>query len=197
MVGITLSSEQIRTAPADVRMWIEHEVVTSLGLQVRQTDYQTGLEDLTICSLDELLDIFSSIQNVVPAVHVLFELGRKGTSFAEGKLEAYRLPDIQHHVHLQNVGQVTACLELINRSLHRVRGTTDSMLCVVENGFCIVATETQENLLRLWQQLIGRADVATDSTKPASTGTPPLRETAFPNNIGRPAAFSVPRAQVD
>lgn len=197
MIGITLNSDQIRTAPAEVRLWIEHEVATSLGLQVRTTDYQTSLEDLTICTLDELFNIFSLIQNVVPAVHVLFELGRKGTSFADGKLEAYRLPDIQHHVHLQNVDQVTACLELINRSLHRVRGTTDSMLCVVENGFCIVPTETQENLLRLWQQLIGRADIATDSTKPVSTGTPPLRETAFPNNIGRPAAFSVPGAQVD
>ncbi|MFZ2156148.1 MAG: hypothetical protein WAV72_08525 [Bradyrhizobium sp.] len=33
MVGITLSSEQIRTAPAEVRRWIEREVMTSLGLQ--------------------------------------------------------------------------------------------------------------------------------------------------------------------
>ena len=31
MVGITLSSEQIRNAPAEVRRWIEREVLTSLG----------------------------------------------------------------------------------------------------------------------------------------------------------------------
>ncbi len=197
MIGITLSSEQIRTAPPEVRLWIEHEVATSLGLQVRATDYQTNLEGLTVCNLDELFNIFSLIQHSVPAVHVLFELGRKGASFADGKLEAYRLPDIQHHARLQNVGQVIACLELINRSLHRARGTADAMLCIVENGFCVVATETQENLLRLWQELIGRADIATDSTDTAPTGTPPLRETAFPNNIGRPAAFSAPGAQPD
>jgi len=33
MIGITLSSEQIRTAPAEVRRWIEREVMTSLGQQ--------------------------------------------------------------------------------------------------------------------------------------------------------------------
>lgn len=32
MIGITLSSEQIRTAPAEVRRWIGREVMTSLGL---------------------------------------------------------------------------------------------------------------------------------------------------------------------
>ena len=39
MIGITLSSEQVRTAPPEVRIWIEHQVAISLGLQVRATDY--------------------------------------------------------------------------------------------------------------------------------------------------------------
>ncbi len=38
MIGITLSSEQIRTAPAEVRRWIEREVMTSLGLQTAPAD---------------------------------------------------------------------------------------------------------------------------------------------------------------
>ena len=33
MIGITLSSDQIRTAPAEVRRWIAREVMMSLGLQ--------------------------------------------------------------------------------------------------------------------------------------------------------------------
>ncbi|SIO24394.1 hypothetical protein SAMN05443247_03091 [Bradyrhizobium erythrophlei] len=32
MIGITLTTDQIRTAPADVRQWIEHQVIASLGL---------------------------------------------------------------------------------------------------------------------------------------------------------------------
>jgi hypothetical protein len=32
MIGITLTTDQIRAAPADVRQWIEHQVIASLGL---------------------------------------------------------------------------------------------------------------------------------------------------------------------
>jgi hypothetical protein len=32
MVGITLSPEQIRAAPPEVRRWLEHELAVSLGL---------------------------------------------------------------------------------------------------------------------------------------------------------------------
>ncbi len=32
MIGITLTTDQIRNAPPDVRRWIEHEVIASLGL---------------------------------------------------------------------------------------------------------------------------------------------------------------------
>ena len=35
MIGITLTSEQIRTAPAEVRRWIERQVATSLGLHIQ------------------------------------------------------------------------------------------------------------------------------------------------------------------
>ena len=31
MIGITLTSDQIRTAPKEVRQWIEHEAVAALG----------------------------------------------------------------------------------------------------------------------------------------------------------------------
>jgi hypothetical protein len=59
MIKITLSSEQIRTAPAEVRRCIEHEVGASLGLQVQAPDSQGRTEQLAICSLDELATIFS------------------------------------------------------------------------------------------------------------------------------------------
>jgi len=33
MIGITLTSEQIRSAPKEVRQWVEHEVIAALGLR--------------------------------------------------------------------------------------------------------------------------------------------------------------------
>jgi hypothetical protein len=38
MIGITLTSEQIRTAPTEVRRWIEREVMISLGLSSQSAD---------------------------------------------------------------------------------------------------------------------------------------------------------------
>ena len=32
MIGITLTTDQIRNAPPQVRQWIEHEVIAALGL---------------------------------------------------------------------------------------------------------------------------------------------------------------------
>ena len=123
MIGITLSSEQIRTASAEVRRWIEHEVATSLGLQVRVPNSQSRIEQLAICSLDEL---------------ALY--GRDG-------------------------------------------------------GYCFIAAQTQQNILSLWRNVIGRGELGDELMEAASADGPSLRETAFPNDRDRPAAFGAPETQ--
>lgn len=170
MIGITLSSEQVRTAPQEVRRWIEHQVAASLGLQGQATDSERQLPQLATCSQDELAGMLSLIQGVFPAVNVFFELGRKGTSFAQDRLEAYRLSDIQHHTRLQSPQQVISCLNIINESLHRVRGSTEISFCGADGDYCFVATETQQNIRRLWLELIGQRDGAPAVAAASSDG---------------------------
>src|SRR5437870_322706 len=126
MIGITLSSDQIRKAPPEVQRWIERQVAVSLGLQIAVPDRHDKMEELAICTVEELGAVLAVIQDVLPAVNVLFELGREGVSAAEGKLQAYKLFDILHHVRLQAVEQIIACLDLINKALHQVRGIADA-----------------------------------------------------------------------
>jgi hypothetical protein len=52
MIGITLTSGQIRAAPADVRRWIEREVMASLGLP-RELAASASEPDDTIASETE------------------------------------------------------------------------------------------------------------------------------------------------
>ena len=118
MTGITLSSEQVRRAPPEVRRWIEHELAASLGLQVQPTDSEPQGPQLVGCSHEELVGVLSGIQGVFPAVNVFFELGRKGASFVQDQLEAYRISDIQHHTRLQSPEQVISCLNLIDEALN-------------------------------------------------------------------------------
>jgi hypothetical protein len=165
VIGITLTAEQIRVAPADVRRWIEQQVVNSLGLQVQSPNAATAIERLAGCSLQELNAMLSLVQGVFPAVNVLFELGRSGVNFAQEKLVAFRLSDIQHHTRLQSVEHVVACLDLIDEALQRVRGgTKDIMFYGLDSTvYCFITNETQQNIHRLWQDMIGRHGIAAET----------------------------------
>ncbi len=193
MTSITLSSEQIRRAPAEVRRWIEHELATSLGFQVETTKSQRQIPQLSGCSHDELAAVLSLIQGVFPAVNVFFELGRKGISFAQDRLEAYRLSDIQHHTRLQSPEQVSSCLNFINEAVQRVRGSTGASFYGVDGDYCFIATDTQQNIRRLWFELLGRGESATASAEAASAAGPALQESVPAND--RPTASASPGMQ--
>lgn len=164
MIGITLSSEQIRAAPADIRRWIEREVSASLGLQAARVgaDEQHG-EQLAVCSAEEAAALLSQIQGVLPAVNVFFEFGREGAVVGSSHVEAFRLLDIAHHTRLQNIAQVIACLDIINQALCRIRGDVNARFCAFdEEGHCFIAQDTQQSILRLWQSVIANHQLASD-----------------------------------
>jgi hypothetical protein len=161
MVGITLNSEQIRQAPPIVRQWIEREVITSLGLQIRPAADKPQSEHLASCSADEVAAILAQIHGVLPAVNVFFEFGRQGAVVPQSRVEAFRLLDIAHHTRLQNVPQVIACLNIINEALGNVRGDASASFCGFDrDGHCFIALETQQNILHLWQSLIANQQLA-------------------------------------
>lgn len=170
MTGITLSPEQLREAPPEVRRWIEREVMKAFSPPQQQRAAQRQIPPLAICSQAELTAVLSMIQGVFPAVNVFFELGRKGASFAEDRLEAYRVSEIQHHTRLQSPQQVISCLDLINASLHRIRGSSEVSFYGADGDYCFVATETQQNIRRLWMELIAHGDAAAGAqAEPASS----------------------------
>ncbi len=175
MIGITLSSEQIRSAPAEVRRWIEREVMTSFGQQaVPADDGKPHAEHLAACSEAQAAAILAQIQGVLPAVNVFFEFGRQGAIFGQPDIEAFRLLDIAHHTRLPDVTQVVACLDIINQAFSRVCGDASAKFCGFDReGHCFIALETQQNILRLWQKVIASQQPALDGQqRPASASEP-------------------------
>jgi hypothetical protein len=168
MIGITLSSEQILKAPAEVRRWVEHEVAASLGFHEQALESQRQTSPLASASQQELAAVLASIQGVFPAVNVFFELGRKGTGFAQDRLQAYRLVDIQQHTRLQSPEQVISCLDLITATFRQIRGSKDDLFYGTDNNYCFIATETQQNIRRLWVELISNEEMAGGPAKPHS-----------------------------
>ena len=199
MIGITLTSEQIRSAPAEVRRWIEREVMTSLGQQPQAADGgKPHGEHLAVCSAEQAQAVLVQIQSVLPVVNVFFELGRQGAIFGQPNVEAFRLLEIAHHTRLPDVSQVVACLDIINRAFSNVCGDVTAQFCGLDReGHCFIALETQQNILRLWHNVIARQQLALEeehSSRPepgaaATSGeAPEATIPAQPGFAGRDAA---------
>jgi hypothetical protein len=107
MIGITLTSEQIRTAPPDVRHWIEREVMASFGQPSQPKDEPRG-EHLAVCSQAQAEAVLAQIQGVLPVVNVFFALGRQGAIFGPshpavgcepgGSLPRHHQPSLQQRL---------------------------------------------------------------------------------------------------
>ena len=157
MIGITLTTDQIRNAPAPVRQWIEHQVMASLGLAA---DAPAPAEHpqaahLVACSTEDAAAVLAQIKGMVPAFNVFFEFARPGISFGQPPVMAFRLIDILYHTRLQDIEHVIECLEAINEALARVRGDASAKFCDFDNqGHCLIAPQTQQSVAALWQGIL-------------------------------------------
>ena len=162
MTGITLTTEQIRNAPAAVRQWIEQEVISSLGLSPRApVTIPPQASHLVACSVEDVAGVLEHIRGVLPAVNVLLELGRPGISFGQPAVMTFRLMDILHHTRLNGVGEVITCLEMINQALIEVKKDSAVRLCGFDHeGHCLIAPQTQASIATLWQTMMERQQAA-------------------------------------
>ena len=179
MVGITLSPEQIRAAPPEVRRWLEHELAVSLGLNPPALPItQPSSPHLAACTPEEAAQVLSLIQGMLPVVHVFFELGREGAAPGEG-IEAFRLADIMRHTRLEVPDQVLACLEVLDQAVQRVRNDPGATFHAVdERGYCLVAAQTQRSIRAIWQQVVAQRElvrpaVASHTERPLSARRAP------------------------
>jgi hypothetical protein len=159
MIGITLSIDQIRDAPPPVRQWIEKEVMSALGLSDRQSAPAMPPQEahMVACSLEDAETILAQIQDALPAVNVFFELGRPTISYGQPPVMAFRLLDLMYGARLHDVGQVTACLQLIDDALARLRRDPSARFCGFDNqGHCFIPAQTQASIAALWQKIASR-----------------------------------------
>jgi hypothetical protein len=155
MIGITLTDEQIRNAPPPVRQWIEQQVVASLGVMPQPAAAPPPqAAHLVACSVQDAEAILTQIQDQLSAVNVFFEFGRPTVAYGQPPVMVFRLLDILYHTRLHDIGQVMACLEMINQALARTRRDGSARFCAFDNeGHCLIPSQTQESIAMLWQQV--------------------------------------------
>jgi hypothetical protein len=156
MIGITLTTDQIRSAPKEVRQWIEHQVIAGLGLAAEEpAPLSMQATQLAALSEEEAAAVLAQVRGMLPAANVFFEFARPGVAFGQPPVMSYRLIDILNHTKLQNIGQVMTCLEGLDNAAARLRGNPNIRFSGFDNeGHCFIAPETQQAIAALWHEVI-------------------------------------------
>ncbi|ODA91895.1 hypothetical protein BFX40_02660 [Mesorhizobium sp. SEMIA 3007] len=202
MVGITLSPEQIRSAPPEVRQWLEHEIARSLGLHPVSDTMASDASHLVACSPQEAMAVYDSVRGMLPVVNVFFELGREGAKITEGGVQAFRLVDMLRHTHLPDLERLVACLQVIDRAFQKIHSEDGAALFVLDpRGYCVVTVTTQQSVLAVWtQEIAAQQLLAEDPTADVRVGASPAPAvvpfsttgSVPPTSINLGMPFSVP-----
>ena len=201
MVGITLSAEQVKNAPPEVRRWVEQEVLAAFGWHVPAA--KPSEPHLVDCSPAEAFKIFTAIREMLPVANVFFALGHKGLDTGHG-IQAFRVAEIARHAHLSEPQQLVACLDVLNEVLRELRGDTQAVLCGLDDrGYCFVTEESQRSIALVWDEITAVQNLklreAAPQVAPTSRPTQPAYSpyTAWPAHADAPGVTLSPeQAQV-
>jgi hypothetical protein len=173
MVGLTLSAEQVHSAPPEVRRWLEQEIIRTLGLQPgHEPSPQPAAPPLVGCNVEEAREILSLVQNMLPVVSVFFELGREAHSIPVRSMRAFRLGDIQRGSRLHAPQQVIECLDILSQALRQLRSDPEAALYGLDNqGHCLIAESTMRSILLLWQEIVAQHQLQADAPAAQAGGT--------------------------
>ncbi|HEX2939859.1 MAG TPA: hypothetical protein VHO91_02355 [Rhodopila sp.] len=192
MVGITLSPEQVRTAPPEVRHWLELQIADALGLQRSAPPVEGVPHHLVGCDVAEARAVLAQVRTMLPVVSVFFELARDPAIMTPQGLRVLHVEDMMRHTRLQAPTDVAACLEAINQALRRVSGDPDATMTALDNaGHCLVPDVTARSILAVWQEIVSAHDAAASQQMPVEPPAGVARQAFEP-----PYAISIPQSAV-
>ena len=177
MAALLLTSEQIRTAPPEVRHWLKTVIDAEFELGALQEPAEHPRHELSACTLDEAKSVLELIRSDYISTQVFFELGREYPLAAPSQGPLYRLslPDIARHCRLRNFEHLAACLETITAAFREVRQDPEaSLFASDQRGGLYIHDGTRRSIAQLWHQLVlGETGQAT------AQSVPPMRAAAM------------------
>ena len=162
MIGITLTAEQVKTAPPEVRRWIEGVLRKELSLEEHHPLQREGFRyaegDLAICGLPEVSQIFTLLRREPDACRLFLALGCDNYDRTRG-IHVPRPINIAELTARFGVGDFAALLpgfEVINNALRQIRRDASATLFLVDGEErLLVHQETQWHIHQLLQLLTG------------------------------------------
>lgn len=156
MIGIALSADQIRSAPPEVRAWLEQQIANEFGFRGFSRSAPELPSHVVGCDVEVVKAVLAAIQRALPVVNVFFDLAHEPSGKLPQGLRVLRLEDIARRCRLASVGQVVACLGTIDAALRKVTGQQEvTMTAVDESGHCLVPEPTAHAIFTVWQDMVG------------------------------------------
>jgi hypothetical protein len=159
MVSITLSADEIRAAPPEVRRWLEQQILRSFPARTDAPPvalHGDHVKRLAALTPEEVHAVLQQIDTSIPTVGVFFELGREPAASSSQGVRMLRAPDVMSHARLRLPAQLLECLEAINLAARTVRDDEDALLCGIDPaGNCFITEETARSIVATWHEIVG------------------------------------------
>jgi hypothetical protein len=157
MTSFTFSLDQVKSAPPEVRRWIEHEVTAALAVlsQSERDPSQLHAAALAACTPQEAAETYELIKGNFLLSQVFFELAREMPgSRGAGPLLALGLADMLRHTRLADGDRLVECFTAINQAFQAVRNDPEASLFGFDQyGQVWIHQTTHDSIRELWQQL--------------------------------------------
>ena len=157
MTSFTFSVEQMRSAPPEVRRWIEREITAALAV-LNRSDHdpsQVHAAALATCLLQEALQLFEMIKGNFLLSQVFFELARDmPNSHGAAPLHPLSVVDILRHRRLGDGDRLVDCFTAINQAFQTIRNDPEATLFGFDQqGHVFIHQATHDSIRQLWDQL--------------------------------------------
>lgn len=173
MTSFTFSLEQQRSAPPEVRRWIENEIAAALGSLTRSEHgpAEAHSAELAACTPEEALKIFELIRDNFLLSQVFFELARETPDVAgSAPFHTLSIGELLRHTRLSDGDRLADCFTTINKAFQKVRNDADAALFGFDQfGRVYIHQSTHQSICWVWQQLIA-------AHAPGPGGSPPLAD---------------------
>lgn len=157
MIGYGLSLDPLRSAPPEMRRWIEREVAASLAALAGPPHElpQPHAASLATCLPEEALHVFELIKGEFPLSQAFFELARETPANpAVAPWHAIDLADLLRHTRIPDGDRLADCLGAINRAFPAIRNDPGASLFGFDpQGHIFIQETTRRSIRQVWEQL--------------------------------------------
>lgn len=174
MFGVTFSMEEIRSAPADVRRWMEAQLRAAFAGSADERPVPSETGQLAAATVEDVRAVFELIKGDHVATRVFFELGEDAPTFARvGDLIAIPVGDLIRRARLSDPQRLVGAIEAIAAAYNAVRGNAQSALLGFDTrGYVFLHGTTHARIAALWEEFAAATEQGLPTVRQAAR--PPL-----------------------